>query len=104
MFQRPDESFLGLKNNVAGLAGIFLTYKTTDLGFKLSIFSFSSENLEKCGQGENSGDQGLVGPRRLPIKNEPGSHREPNGHKCRFPIASRRWWSASGSRKDSAHQ
>jgi len=51
MFQRPDESFLRSKNNVAGLAGIFLTYKATGSGFELSIFSFSSENLEKYGLG-----------------------------------------------------
>ena len=49
MFQRSDGSFLGAKNKVAGLAGIFLTYKVTGSGFKLSIFSFSSENLEKYG-------------------------------------------------------
>jgi hypothetical protein len=49
MFQRPDESFLRSKNKVAGLAANFLTYEAAGSGFKLSIFSFSSENLEKYG-------------------------------------------------------
>jgi len=51
MFQRPDESFLRSKNNVAGLAANFRTYKAAGSGFKLSIFSFSSEILEKMGPG-----------------------------------------------------
>ena len=105
MFQRPSESILRSKNNVAGLAAIFLTYVATGSGFKLSIFSFSSENLEKHGpQLENSGYERLVGPRRLSIKNEPGFHREPNGRKYQLPAWFRRCWSAIGSQKDFARR
>jgi hypothetical protein len=51
MFQRPNENILRSKDNVAGLAAIFLTYAATGSGFLLSIFSFSSENLEEPGLG-----------------------------------------------------
>ena len=62
MFQRDTTEFSGSKDNVAELAAHFPDYDATMSAFRLSIFSFSSENLEKHGPLTEEGvSERLVG-------------------------------------------